>query len=85
MPSSSRASIKALQRSLLDRMNPDIVIVRDGEHYRLLHGHLRLANLLRCAPQAAVEVRGEGRMLVVKTRNGYRIGRDGRLAPLHGN
>jgi hypothetical protein len=63
-------------------MEPDIVIIRDGAGYRLLHGHLRLANLLRLAPAARIEVRGEGEIDVVKTPLGYRIAGTGRQAPL---
>ncbi len=75
----------ALVESAEKNMNPDIVIVRDGDGYRLLHGHLRLANVLRAADEIAVEVHGEGEIKVMKTRTGYFIGKDGQSLPLHKN
>lgn len=67
----------------IDIVNPDIVIVRDGDGYRLLHGHLRLANVLRASGEIEVEVRGEGIVKVKKTRNGYVVGSDARRLPLY--
>lgn len=66
-------------------MIPDILIVRDGDGYRLLHGHLRLANVLSSAGEVAVEVHGEGKVRIVKTRSGYVVGKDGQRLPLHSN
>ncbi|HYC41714.1 MAG TPA: hypothetical protein VEB70_01865 [Noviherbaspirillum sp.] len=74
---------KFLHFSGIDIVNPDIVIVRDGDAYRLLHGHLRLANVLRAADEVEVEVQGEGPVKVRKTSNGYVIGPDGRPVPLY--
>ncbi|HJV87728.1 MAG TPA: hypothetical protein VJ698_19820 [Noviherbaspirillum sp.] len=59
-----------------------IVIVRDGEAYRLLHGHLRLANVLRGTGMARVEVKGEGQITVLKTRDGWCADRNGQHLPL---
>lgn len=73
---------KFLHFSGLDIVNPDIVIVRDGDGYRLLHGHLRLANVLRDTGEIEVEVRGEGPVKVTKTGNGYLVGSDARKLPL---
>lgn len=73
---------KFLHFSGLDIVNPDIVIVRDGDGYRLLHGHLRLANVLRDAGEIEVEVRGEGTVKVTKTGNDYLVGRNGHRLPL---
>jgi hypothetical protein len=66
-------------------MSPDIVIVRDGDGYRLLHGHLRLANVMRTSDEIAVEVRGEGKVRIVKTHNGYVVGKDGQRLLLYPN
>ncbi len=66
-----------------NKLIPDIVIVRDGEAYRLLHGHLRLANVLRTADAVSVEVRGEGSITVIKTAAGLCVGKDGQQLPLH--
>jgi len=73
----------SLHFSGIDIMNPDIVIVRDGNGYRLLHGHLRLANVLRTAGEIDVEIRGEGKVKVVKTHDGYAVGKDGQRLPLY--
>ena len=73
----------SLHFSGTDIVNPDIVIVRDGDGYRLLHGHLRLANVLRAAGEIEVEVRGEGTVTVTKTRHGYMVGSDTRRLPLY--
>lgn len=64
-------------------MSPDILIVREGDAYRLLHGHLRLAGVLLRAAEARIEVRGEGVVEVMKTRSGYVVRHDRRRWPLH--
>jgi hypothetical protein len=64
-------------------MSPDILIVREGDRYRLLHGHLRLANVLRTMNEIAVEVAGEGKVKVMKTRHGYLVRKGEQGLPLH--
>jgi len=66
-------------------MSPDILIVRDGDGYRLLHGHLRLANVMRTASEVVVEIQGEGKVRIMKTRGGYVVGKDGQRLPLYPN
>lgn len=66
-------------------MSADIVIIRDGEKYRLLHGHLRLSNVLRTSAQVQVEVKGEGQVHITKTREGYAIAKGAQRLPLHPN
>lgn len=66
-------------------MSPDILIVREGDGYRLLHGHLRLANVLLLSDEVAVEVKGEGMVKILKTRNGYVVGSKGQRLPLNRN
>ncbi len=63
-------------------MSPDILIVRDGEGYRLLHGHLHLASILSASNEVSVDVRGDGKICVVKTRNGLQVNRDRQRLPL---
>lgn len=66
-------------------MSPDILIVRDGDGYRLLHGHLRLANVMRTSSEVVVEIQGEGKVRIMKTRGGYVVGKDGQRLPLYPN
>lgn len=61
----------------------DIVITREGDCYRLLHGHLRLANILLRAEEVAVAVQGEGLVKITKTRKGYVVGCGGQRLPLY--
>jgi hypothetical protein len=64
-------------------MNYDIVVVRDGDAYRLLHGHLRLATLIAQSGEAIVDVQGEGTVRIARAHNEYFVGRDGQRLPLH--
>lgn len=63
-------------------MSPDILIVRDGDGYRVLHGHLHLASELSMFNEVVVDARGEGKVHVVKTRSGFLVGKDGQRLPL---
>lgn len=64
-------------------MNPDIVIVREGDGYRLLHGHLRLATELGRTGEVDVDVRGEGRITIVRVHDDLQVCQDGRRLPLY--
>lgn len=66
-------------------MSPDILIVRGGDGYRLLHGHLRLASVLLQSDEITVEVKGEGNVKIAKTRNGYVVGNGKQRLPLYRN
>lgn len=66
-------------------MSPDILIVREGDAYRLLHGHLRLAGVLLRSAEADIEVRGEGVVKILKTRSGYVVRHGRQRLPLHQN
>lgn len=63
-------------------MQDDIIIIREGDGYRLLHGHLRLTNMLRRGRQISVEVKGEGCIKIEKTGAGYLAGKDVPRLPL---
>jgi hypothetical protein len=63
-------------------MPHDIVIVKDSNGYRLLHGHLRLANMLRKSQEVIVEVKGEGCVSISKAGKGYLVGKDCVQTPL---
>lgn len=63
-------------------MSPDILMVRDGECYRLLFGYLHLANALSTSSSVVVDVQGEGPVSVVKTREGLLVNKDSCQLPL---
>lgn len=66
-------------------MDSDIWIVRDGNSYRLLHGHLHLVNELSLSGEVYVDVKDEGRLKVVRTTGGFLVGADGDRLPLRWN
>lgn len=66
-------------------MNPEILLVRSGEGYRVLHGHLHLVSVLSMANEAIVDASGEGKVKVVKTPGGILIGEADRQLPLLGS
>ena len=63
-------------------MSPDILIVRDGDSYRVLHGHLRLASVLSTRDEVLVDVKDEGKVRIIRSGNGYFAGKDGQRLPL---
>jgi hypothetical protein len=70
---------KALE---VTHMVPDILIIRDRDGYRLLHGYLHLANALDMSGKVKVDVRGEGQVGVIRSRDGYLVEKDGERLPL---
>jgi len=63
-------------------MSPDILIVRDPDGYRILHGHLHLANALNTSNEIFVEVKDHGQVKVVKTPTGLIVAHENHLLPL---
>jgi hypothetical protein len=63
-------------------MSDDILIVRDGEVYRVLFGHLRLSSMLSETNETFVNVKGEGQARVIKTTKGLRVDKDSLQLPL---
>lgn len=51
-------------------MSLDVVIIRNCDGYQILHGHLHLANLLNRSTCVSVDVKGEGPVTIVRTRDG---------------
>lgn len=66
-------------------MDSDIWIVRDGDNYRLLHGHLHLITELGRSGEVYVHVKNEGQLKVVRERGGFVVGAGGEQRPLRGN
>ncbi|CAN5182053.1 hypothetical protein BH11PSE11_BH11PSE11_19230 [soil metagenome] len=54
-------------------MHPEVLIVREDQGYRVLHGHLHLASLLAQSEEAEVLAVSEGKKKVVKTRSGILV------------
>jgi hypothetical protein len=65
-------------------MSPEILIVREHDGYRVLHGHLHLASMLNVANEAIVVASGEGKVTAVKTHDGILIGNGDNRLPLLG-
>lgn len=63
-------------------MSPDILIIRDGNGYRVLHGHLHLASELSQRREVFVDARDEGRVKVVRTSGGYFAATKGECLPI---
>jgi hypothetical protein len=63
-------------------MSPDILIVRDNHGYRILHGHLHLANAMSSMKEVLVEIKDIGPVKVIKTASGYVIHHGYQVLPL---
>ncbi|CAN5121313.1 hypothetical protein BH11PSE11_BH11PSE11_24020 [soil metagenome] len=63
-------------------MSEDILIIRERDGYRVLHGYLHLASVLSMTDKAIVDVVDEGKRTVIKTRTGYLVGDDQQRLPL---
>jgi hypothetical protein len=63
----------------------DIWIVRDGDSYRLLYGHLHLIGALGRSGEVFVQVKDEGRLKVVRERGGFLVGAGDEQRALRGN
>jgi hypothetical protein len=64
-------------------MTPNILIVRDGGRYRVLHGLLRLTSCLCKSDEILLDVLGEGVIRIVKTPLGLRVHAHCGQLPLH--
>ncbi|MBI3283516.1 MAG: hypothetical protein HYZ65_01510 [Burkholderiales bacterium] len=63
-------------------MDADIWIVRDGESYRLLYGHLHLASEMSMSGAVFVDVKNEGKVKVVRAPSGFFVDTESRQIPL---
>lgn len=59
-----------------------IVLARHADHYRLLHGQLRLVARLHAANEIAVDVKDEGMVRIVKGCGGLQVVRGNQRLPL---
>lgn len=63
-------------------MKPEIVIVPEQGRYRLLFGHLHLTGILITTNEAVVDVKGEGKVKVIKTMQGLFVKRKDKQIPV---
>jgi hypothetical protein len=63
-------------------MSPNILIVREGNSYRLLHGLLHLTRRLSVDKELLLEVKDEGTLKLVRTASGICVCTKSRRAPL---
>jgi hypothetical protein len=63
-------------------MSPEILLVRQNDGYRVLHGHLHLASVMSEKHEAIVEVSGEGKVKALKTADGILIDNESQRLPL---
>jgi hypothetical protein len=66
-------------------MSPDILIVRENNGFRLLHGQLHLAAALGQSLSVTVKVSGEGEAKVYKVDRAFHVEMDGQRLPLRRN
>ncbi|MDB5823814.1 MAG: hypothetical protein JWR21_2518 [Herminiimonas sp.] len=64
-------------------VTPEILIVRENNGFRLLHGQLHLTSALCLAPSVKVEVSGEGEALAYWDRRAILVEKDGQKLPLY--
>jgi hypothetical protein len=63
-------------------MTPDILIIRETAGYRLLHGHLHLANALRKNRAIVVDTKEDGIVTILKTAAGLIVSQGDQCWPL---
>jgi hypothetical protein len=63
-------------------MTPEILLVRQRDGFRVLHGHLHLASVMNQVNEVIVEVSGEGKFKAIKTNEGILIDDKKRCLPI---
>jgi len=64
-------------------MSSDILLIRDGDGFRILHGYLHLIAVLSMDDQVVANVKGEkGPAMIQRTPNGLRVAMDSLQLPL---
>jgi hypothetical protein len=63
-------------------MDSDIILIREEKNYRILYGCLRLVGDLSNADEVCIDVKGEGKVKVFKTREGLFVKRKNRRLPV---
>jgi hypothetical protein len=63
-------------------MAPDILIAQESNGYRILHGHLRLANALNTCNEILVETNNLEKIKIIKTAAGLIAGQNNHYLPI---
>lgn len=63
-------------------MDSGIILVREDSNYRVLYGRLRLVGTLSSANEVCIDVKGEGKVKILKTREGLVVERNNRRLPV---
>jgi hypothetical protein len=63
-------------------MSWDIDVICDDGVYRLLHGHLHLAMAINLQREVTVNARGDGRIKILRCKQGYVATKENRSFPL---
>ena len=69
----------------MNGMEQNILIVRDGDHYRLLHGQLHLVSKLSMCDEVCVDVKEEGEVRIIKASGGLLVETGNQRLPLFRN
>jgi len=65
-----------------NNMQPEILLVRHDDGYHILHGHLRLINVMSQSDETYADASGEGKVRIIKTPTGMLIDNERRRLPL---
>lgn len=57
------------------KMDSDIILIREEKNYRVLYGRLRLTGDLSNADEICIDVKGEGKVKILKMRDGLFVKR----------
>lgn len=64
-------------------MDPNILLVKERNGYRVMYGHTRLSEVLQVADEVFVDVQWEqGKAKVFRTADGLKVAKDSRHLPL---
>lgn len=63
-------------------MDSGIILVREEKNYRVLYGRLRLAGALSGADEICIDVKGEGKVKILKIRGSLFVKQKNRRLPV---
>lgn len=64
-------------------MDPNILLVKERNGYRVMYGHTRLSEVLKVTDEVFVDVQWEeGKAKIFRTADGLQVAKDSRHLPL---